>query len=141
MKPNGDLYDRWPQRWRFKELLDEWLAKDPSRTIDQFAELVHRSVQTVYSYRTRPEAKPPFELVQAFCREFGEDESELWSFPNTTLGKWADGLTDTEAHLLEMAVKKFKDPALSTEDREMLFEDWLRDYDRIKAMKARHSQT
>ena len=132
--------DRWPQRARFNELLDEWCKRNHANLAD-FAKACEKSASSIYTYSSRIASRPPEPLMRVFAKTLGCSILEFTTDPAATIaGQAVDGLSEREQVLAEMLFSKFRDPALSEDDRQMLFEDWMRDYDRIKTMKARHQK-
>jgi len=132
------MEDRWPQRERFCELLDQWIA-DGNGTTAEFAYQVKKSVAMIYSLRSRPTSLPTVELVVDIARVLRCRITELITDPGATIaGQDVTGLTGKEQVLAEIIFQKYRDPEFDEADRQQLFEDFIRDYDRLKAMKARH---
>ena len=135
-----EIIERWPQRERFNQLLEEWMART-GKGVREFAMAIGKSDGTVYSYMSRRSTRPPEPLGRMMAEVLGCRLTELYSYPGATIaGQPVKGLTEREQVLAELLFAKYRDPDLTEPDRQMLFEDWMRDYDRLKAMKARHTK-
>ena len=134
------MEDRWPQRSRFLELLEDWQTRN-NKTSKDFADAIGKSLASFYTYRTRTTSRPPQELLVKMADVLGVSITEFIADPGATIaGQAVKGLTEKEQFFAEMMFNKYRDPDLTEEDRQLLFEDWTRDYDRLKAMKARHTK-
>jgi len=109
------------------------------KTSQDFATAIGKSLASFYTYRTRSASIPTAELLIKMATVLDCDITELITNPKATVaGQSLKGLSEMEQALAHMAFGKFRDPDLTEDDRQILFQDWIRDYDRLKAMKARH---
>ena len=111
------------------------------KTSQDFATAIGKSLASFYTYRTRTTSRPPQEMLVKMADVLGCSITEFIADPGATIaGQDVKGLTEKEQFLAEMMFNKYRDPDLTEEDRLLLFEDWTRDYDRLKAMKVRHNK-
>lgn len=130
--------DPWIKRPRFRELCDEWLRNHPGATKNDLAHELNladdRSLKQYYSGK-KPLSK---KLLYNCMAIFRVEAAELVDDPLAPIGGIAaDELTHQGKMWLSMIYNRFKDPDLTDEDREEIYNEVRRFCDRIKSFKAR----
>ena len=134
--------DPWVRRPKFRELVDRWLQNHPDRNRDDLAKLIGlsgwKSLKQYYSGKIKI---PGRNLIESMIPVLGCQASDLMNDPGAKIaGKTTEGMSEKSRFLASLMFDKFMSSDLNDEDREILYQDWLQNHDRLRSHKARHER-
>ena len=132
--------DIWPKRENYKTRLKAHL-KLKGETQAQFAALLGLSLTHFRNGLYREEKRLGVDALSQSAGIFGCSVSEFVDDPGAEIaGQTTEGLSEKSRFLASLMFDKFKASDLTDEDREILYQDYLQNYDRLKSLKARHER-
>jgi hypothetical protein len=133
--------DIWPKRENYKTRLKAHLKKT-GETQAQFAQdHLGLSLSHFRNCLYRDEKRLGVDALSTSAGLFGCSVSEFIDDPGAEVaGQTTDGLSEKSRFLASLMFDKFKSSDLTDDDREILYQDYLQNYDRLQTLKARHER-
>lgn len=140
---NEGMGDRWPQRSRFKEIVDAWRHRE-GLTIAAIAERLDLTYNTLRQYTSpaRKDTKPSVELLTRAAILFGCRLTEFVDDPNADPGGVPLGaLAPLDRSKFDRMIKAVNEElVLTDEDKDILYEDYMRDAGRRDAANRKRGK-
>jgi len=129
---NSGMDTHWPQRSRFRELVDAY-KKRTNITNDQLAPLLGLRPQSLQKYLYGKTKRPGRKVLVKAAEVFQCSLGEL--FLDQTNMDIPEGMEARDQSNFEDMLSRYNDQVFSAKDRQILYEDFISSVNRLKILK------